>query len=40
VIIRHVWSRNWNVIMYLLHRYSVTANQVMVATVTLSKWWL
>jgi len=25
---------------HLWHRYSITVNQVMVATVKLSKWWL
>jgi len=25
---------------HLWHRYSITVNQVMVATVTFSKWWL
>ena len=39
----HVWGKDRAVFTtscHLWHRYSITVNQVMVATVKLSKWWL
>jgi hypothetical protein len=45
-VISHEWGKDWEVLMtsgtYMLslwHRYRLTVNQVMVATVKLSKWW-
>jgi hypothetical protein len=35
-----LWLRQKEHIRYLWHRYSVTVNQVMVATVKRSEWWL
>ena len=45
-VIGHEWCKNREVLTsgpyrgYLWHRYSITANQVMVATVKPTKWWL
>ena len=47
LVISHQWGKdriiittNGTYLCHLWHRYSVAVNQVMVATVTLSKWWL
>ena len=46
-VISHEWGKDREVLttigtyrVHLSHRYSITVNQVMVATVRLSKWWL
>ena len=39
-VISHEWGNDRKCLRQMGHRYSVTINQVMVATVKLSTWWL
>ena len=46
-VISHEWGKNREVLTaigtkrgHLWHMYSITLNQIMMATVKLSKWWL